>query len=82
MVVIRFLSNDGRYLKCRNFVLVKSHYYDDQKSRNIIITESNNLEMTVSENHDRKSYLTDNPYLVYERTVTKRLVVSKIYLTA
>ena len=55
MVVIRFLSNDGRYLKCRNFVLVKSHYYDDQKSRNVIITESNDLEMTVSENHDRKS---------------------------
>ena len=39
MVVIRFPFNDGRYLK----------YYDDQKSRNVIITESNNLEMTVSE---------------------------------
>ena len=34
---------------------VKSHYYDDQKSTNVIITESNDLEMTVSENHDRKS---------------------------
>ena len=42
-VVIRFPSNNGRYLKCRNFV-----------SRNVIITESIDLEMTVSENHDRK----------------------------
>ena len=33
-------------------LIVKSCYYDDQKSRNIIITESNDLEMTVSENHD------------------------------
>ena len=28
--------------------------YDDQKSRNVILRESNNLEMTVSENHNRK----------------------------
>ena len=35
--------------------IVKSHYYGDQKSRNITLTESKDLEMTVSENHDRKS---------------------------
>ena len=38
----------------RYVFLVKSRYYDNQKSRNVIITESNDLEMTVSENHDRK----------------------------
>ena len=32
--------------------LVKSRYYDDQKSRNIKITESNDLEMRVLENHE------------------------------
>ena len=36
-------------------VIVKSCYYDDQKSRNVTLTESNDLEMTVSENHDPKS---------------------------
>ena len=36
---------------------------------------------TVSGNHDRKSELTDDRYLVFEITVTNRLVVSKIYLT-
>ena len=41
MVVIRFQSKDGHYLKYWNFV--------------VIIGESNNLEMTVSENHDKKS---------------------------
>ena len=45
MVVIRFLSNDGRYLKCRNFIILikeipaifilKSRYYDDQKIETI-----------------------------------------------
>ena len=48
MVIIRIPSNDGHYLKCWNFD------YDDQKSRNVKIMERNDLEMTVSENHDRK----------------------------
>ena len=61
---------------------MKSRYYDDQKSRNVTLMESNDLEMTVSENHDRQSLLTDDHYIVFEITVTKRLVVSKIYLTA
>ena len=26
-----------------------NHYYDDQKSRNVILTESDGLEMTMSE---------------------------------
>ena len=43
------------YLRLIYYFIVKSHYYDDQKSRNIIIKESNNLEMTGSKNHDRKS---------------------------
>ena len=34
---------------------VVTWFYDDQKSPNVIITLSDNLEMTVSENHDRKS---------------------------
>ena len=38
---------------------MKSRYYDDQKSRNVIITESNDLEMTVSKNHNHKLYLMD-----------------------
>ena len=49
MVVIRFPSNDGHYLKCRNFfILIK--------------------EIPAN-------------YLVFEITMTKALVVSKIYLT-
>ena len=44
--------------------------------------ESNDLEMTMSENHNWKSQLTDDCYLVYEITVMKRLVISKIYLMA
>ena len=34
------------------YIIVKSRYYDDQKSRNVRITENHDLEMTVSENHD------------------------------
>ena len=35
-----------------NFFIVKSCYYDDQRSINVIITENDDLEMMVSENHD------------------------------
>ena len=45
MVVIRFPSNDVHYLKCWKFVIVKSHYYDDQKTAKVIITKSNDLEI-------------------------------------
>ena len=33
---------------------MKSHYYNDKKSRNIILTENDDWEMTVSENHELK----------------------------
>ena len=39
----------------RMAVIVKSRYYDNQKSRNVRITENRDLEITVSENHDWKS---------------------------
>ena len=49
MVVFRFPSNNDRYLKCRNFVILI------KEIPSVIIMESDDLEMTVSENHDRKS---------------------------
>ena len=36
-------------------IIAKSCYYEDQKNTNVIITESDDLEIMVSENHDRKS---------------------------
>ena len=32
--------------------ILKSGYYDDQRSINVIITKNDDLEMTLSENHD------------------------------
>ena len=39
---------------CYYIFIVKICYYDNQKSRNVTLTESNDLEMSVSENHDCK----------------------------
>ena len=36
----------------KNNNIHKYYYYDDQRSRNVRITENHDLEMTVSENHD------------------------------
>ena len=56
-VIIEWPKNGLFHDRC--YVIITSRMvvisYDDQKSRSVIITESNDLEMTVSENHDLKS---------------------------
>ena len=52
-VVIKILSNGDRYIK---------RYYDEQKSINVLITESDSLEMTMSEK-SRSEAVTNGPPL-------------------
>ena len=60
--------------------ILNSCYLIGKKSRNALITENDDCEMTVMEKSRLKVVIKDGHYLVFEITVTKKLVVSKILL--
>ena len=47
---------------------VKNRFYDDKKSRNIIITENNDWEMTISKNNDLKVVIIGWPLFFWNNT--------------
>ena len=47
----------------------------------LILTENDDCEMTVSEKSQLKVVINGRRYLVFEITLTKELVISKISLT-
>ena len=59
-----------KYLKLK-FFLQKSHYYDDKKSKNVIITENNDWEMTMSKNNALKVVINGQPLFSFRNNVGK-----------